>query len=100
MNKPEHHIFVCSSFRRSGEAKGACQRKGAPDLLQVLEEGILERELNAQVTSTGCFKVCDRGPAMVVYPEGHWYGPVDEDAIEEILDALAEGEPATARLLA
>jgi len=55
---------------------------------------------DAQVTSTGCFKICDHGPAMVVCPENHWYGPVDEDALDEILDALERGEVAQERLLA
>lgn len=94
MKAPEHHIFVCASFRHTGEAKGVCQRKGSKDLLQLLEEGILDRGLDAQVTSTGCFKVCDQGPVMVVHPGNHWYGKVDEDRIEVILDAMEEGRVA------
>jgi (2Fe-2S) ferredoxin len=36
---------------------------------------------------------------MVVYPEGSWYGDVNEEKIDEILDALQEGKEATALLL-
>ncbi|MBN2591459.1 MAG: (2Fe-2S) ferredoxin domain-containing protein [Sedimentisphaerales bacterium] len=46
------------------------QVKGTVDLFQYLEEEIITRGLDAQVSSTGCLKVCDRGPAMVVYPAG------------------------------
>jgi (2Fe-2S) ferredoxin len=36
---------------------------------------------------------------MVVYPEGSWYGEVTEEKIDEILDALQEGNEATDLLL-
>jgi (2Fe-2S) ferredoxin len=91
MNKPTYHLLVCNSFRLSGEPQGVCNKKGAPSLLQCLEEGIADRGIDAQVSSCGCLKVCDRGPAMVVYPQGAWYGNLDNDKIEEILDALEEG---------
>ena len=37
---------------------------------------------------------------MVVYPKGSWYGEVNEEKIDEILDALKEGNEATGLLLA
>ena len=43
------------------------------------------------VSSTACLKACDRGPVMVVHPDNTWYGKVNEDAIDEILDCMAEG---------
>jgi (2Fe-2S) ferredoxin len=57
--------------------------------------------MSAMVSSTGCLKLCEEGPVLVVYPEGYWYrGVTSEDAIDEILDALEEGRPAGAYLLA
>jgi (2Fe-2S) ferredoxin len=91
MNKPDYHFFICNSFRVSGEPQGVCNRKGAVDLLQHLEEELGDRDLDAMVSSCGCLKACDRGPVMVVYPAGDWYGELDEDKIDEILDALEEG---------
>lgn len=92
MDKPDYHIFVCNSFRMSGEPQGICNKKGGPALLQYIEEEILDRGLDAMVSATGCLKVCDRGPAMVIYPQNYWYGNVDEEAVDEILDALEDGE--------
>jgi (2Fe-2S) ferredoxin len=47
------------------------------------------------VSTTGCLKLCDQGPVMIVYPEGHWYAGVEgEDAIDAILDGLENGGPA------
>ena len=100
MDKPEHHIFVCASFRAGGDPKGVCNKKGAVDLLPYVENEILDRGLDAQITSTGCLKACDHGPVMVIYPQGLWYGNVDgEEAVDEILDALEDGETATDRLI-
>lgn len=99
MAKPQYHFLVCNSFRLSGEPQGVCNKKGAIDLLQYLEEEIISRGLDAQISSTGCLKVCDRGPAMVVYPAGWWFGEMTEEKIDEVLDALDEGEPPTDYML-
>lgn len=100
MDKPTYHIFVCNSFRVSGEAQGVCANKGAKDLMAVLQEGLLDRGIDGIVTATGCLKVCDRGPVMVVYPHNWWYGGVDEDKVEEILDALEQGDAVEEYLIA
>ena len=103
MDKPEHHIFVCASFRAGGETKGkggVCQKKGSLNFLPYIENEILDRGLNAQVTSTGCMKACEHGPVVVVYPEGTWYGEIDsEEKIDAILDAIEDGKAAEELLL-
>ena len=100
MQKPKHHILVCCSFRFSGAPQGVCHKKGSPALIQKLEECLNDHGLSdVVISSTGCLKVCDRGPAMVVYPEGWWFGNLTEDAIETVVEALAEGKPATDYLL-
>jgi len=101
MEKPDRHILVCASFRASGEPQGVCHKKGAMNFVQYLESELMDRDLGAvMVSTTGCLKVCDRGPAMVVYPEGHWFGGMEsEDDIDTILDALEDGEVAEDFLL-
>ncbi len=100
MKKPEVHILVCASFRGT-EAKGKCIKKGSLSLIQYLEEECADRSIDAVISSTGCLNLCDRGPILVVYPMGHWYGGIEgEDAIDEILDAIEEGKPAEHLLLA
>ena len=51
------------------------------------------------VSTTGCLKACEKGPVLIVYPEGWWYGSVTEDAVEDIIQALAQGKPADALLI-
>ena len=99
MQKPDHHILVCASFRGL-EAKGKCIKKESMHLINYLEEELADRGMNAVVSSTGCLKLCEEGPIMVVYPQGYWYGNVSgENAVDEILDALEERKPAEGYLL-
>lgn len=98
MKKPKHHILVCASFRGK-EPKGVCHAKGALGLLPYIEEEVIDRNLDVLVSSTSCLKGCDDGPTLVVYPEGHWYGNVDEEAVDDILDALEQGGVAEGYLL-
>lgn len=94
MEKPKHHIFVCGSARLVGENKGFCLQKGGVDIIQAFNEEIQDRELDSDVmiTSTGCLGICSMGPIVIIYPEQTWYGKVSEDDVEEIMDALEEGE--------
>ncbi|MCB1125621.1 MAG: (2Fe-2S) ferredoxin domain-containing protein [Verrucomicrobiae bacterium] len=100
MTKPTHHIFVCGSFRATG-AQGVCHKKDSSQLLQYFEEEATDRGLDGvMVSSTGCLKLCDRGPVVVVYPEGTWYQSVTEEVADEILDAIEQDTVAEAHVLA
>lgn len=100
MKKPTYHIFICSSSRMSGEPKGVCQKKGGSALIQHLDEEIQSRGMeNIMITNTGCFKLCDRGPIMVIYPQGYWYADLTEEKVDEILDSLESGQAAEHLLL-
>lgn len=99
-HKPQHHILVCNSFRVAGNAQGACNRKSAPSLIQYLEGELSDRGIDALVSTTGCLKMCDQGPVMVVYPAGAWYGQVDEEVIDTVLDGLESGTCSDAKRIA
>ena len=69
--------------------------QGIRSLLQYLQSELSDRDMDdVMVSSTGCLNLCEHGPVMIVYPEGYWYGEVDEDKIDDILDALEEGQAA------
>ena len=100
MSKPAHHIFVCGSFRPTGAA-GVCHKKESSSILQHLTMEVQDRGLDdVMVSTTGCLKLCEKAPVIVVYPEGHWYGGVTEEAADAILDALAKGGSADAYRIA
>ena len=96
MDKPDYHFFVCASFRVSGEAQGVCSKKGAVNLIQYLESEIIDRGLNGAVSSTGCLKMCTKGPVMMLYPAGLTFGEVTEAKIDEIMDTIEDGGDLTA----
>jgi len=100
MQKPTHHILVCASFRTQGESKGMCFKKDSAALLPYIETELGDRGMDdVMISSTGCMNRCENGPLMVVYPAGSWYGEVNEEKIDEILDALQEGKEAEGLLL-
>lgn len=92
MKKPDRHIFLCASYRVSGEPQGICHKKGSVNLLQYIEEEIIDRGIpNVMVSSTGCLKQCDNGPVMVIYPDNIWIKEVDsEEVVDDILDAIED----------
>lgn len=101
MKKPEYLILLCNSYRVAGDSQGACNKKGATQLLQYVSEEAADRGLDVAVTTTACLNVCAQGPVMVVQPNNYWYGGVEsEDDIDTILDALEEGEAADKYLIA
>ena len=91
MHKPRFHIFVCNSFHHAHDPHGTCKRRLVLDVLQQLEAAILEREIDAMISCTGCLQCCEEGPVMVVYPHGWWYGDMSMDKVDPILDALEQG---------
>ena len=93
MNKPKHHIFVCSSSRLNGQQKGFCFSKDSVKVLEYCLEEVQDRELEGEVfvSNTGCLGVCNQGPIIVIYPEGVWYGGVGLDDVPEIFDAMEAG---------
>jgi (2Fe-2S) ferredoxin len=94
MQKPKHHMLICASFRSGGTPQGVCYKKESLQLMQYLEEELSDRGMtDVMISTTGCLNICDRGPIIVVYPEGYWYGEItEEDQIDGILDALEEGK--------
>lgn len=98
MNKPTYHLLICNSYRTCGEPKGTCNKKDASSLPQYLESEITDRGIDAMVSTTSCLKMCEKGPVMVIYPQGWWYPEVTEERLDEILDALEEGKPADGML--
>lgn len=100
MQKPNYHIFVCTSSRANGQQKGFCHGKASVEIMTRFMEEIEERGIGVEVflSNTGCFGICEKGPVVVVYPDNVWYGSVTSDDVVEILDQHIEGGKPVARL--
>lgn len=89
MQKPEYHVFICTSCRINGQQKGFCFSKDSVSIVQGFMEEIENQELTDKVmiTNTGCFGICSQGPVVVVYPEGVWYKEVTAEDVPEIVES-------------
>ncbi len=64
-----------------------------------------KKELEAQNVSgarangAGCLDACERGMAVVVYPDAVWYGPVSADDVKEIVTSHVVGGVPVERLV-
>jgi (2Fe-2S) ferredoxin len=96
MVQPKYHVFICTSCRINGQQKGMCFQKEAVGLVEQFMEEIEDRDLSGEVVinNTGCFGICEKGPVVVVYPEGVWYGNVTKEDVTTIFDEHFEkGNP-------
>jgi len=78
-----------------------CSANGSQQVRDTLHAAVRAAGLDdsVQVTTCGSLGPCERGPNMVVYPEGVWYSRVRvEDVAEIVREHLARGSP-VARLL-
>ena len=94
-----HHVYVCTQEKPDGMP--CCAANGGAAVLEALRAALGRAGLDneVQVTSSGSLGLCERGPNLVVYPEGVWYSGVREEDVEEIVrEHLAGGRP-VARLL-
>ncbi len=93
MEKPKHHIFVCTSSRLTGENKGFCVQQKGKEIIQAFVEALQDRDLESEilVTNTGCLGLCTMGSIVIIYPDQIWYGKVTVEDVEEIVDALEAG---------
>lgn len=96
--KFDKHVFICTNQRDNG--KESCGEAKGLKLVELFKKAIKNRQLNIQVRAqrAGCLDVCEFGPALVVYPEGVFYGNVKESDVEEIVEAHIVGNVPVERL--
>ena len=74
------HVLVCNGT--------GCTASKSPEIMAKLEQALVEKGLDKEVkiVKTGCFGLCQKGPIMVIYPEGATYCHVSVDDVEEIVN--------------
>lgn len=57
-------------------------------LVQAFKDEIRNKGLQVEIRAqrTGCLDACNFGPALVVYPEGTYYGHVQLSDVREIVE--------------
>jgi (2Fe-2S) ferredoxin len=88
------HVFICTNQKDPG--KKCCGLEHGTALVDAFKNSLKERELHVEIRAqrAGCLDVCGKGPSMVVYPEGVFYGNVQLSDVEEIIEShLVNNQP-------
>jgi (2Fe-2S) ferredoxin/precorrin-6B methylase 2/DNA-binding CsgD family transcriptional regulator len=80
-----YHVFVCDQMKPEGLP--CCRVKGSAATIEALRKEVAARGLmdEVQITACGSLGVCERGPNLVVYPEGIWYSGVRAEDVPELV---------------
>ncbi|HUU01456.1 MAG TPA: methyltransferase [Myxococcota bacterium] len=94
-----YHLFVCD--QRKPEGAPCCSANGSVKVIEALRREIGKQGLaeEVQVTTCGSLGLCERGPNMVVYPEGVWYSRVRPEDVPEIVREHLAGGRVVVRLV-
>ena len=87
----QNHIFVCTNQKPEG--KTCCGEARGMELIEKFRDAIKEAGLVGKVRAqrAGCLDACKHGPAVVVYPEGTYYGQVGPDDVKRIIEEHVMG---------
>jgi (2Fe-2S) ferredoxin/SAM-dependent methyltransferase len=89
-----YHVYVCDQAKPEGAP--ACSARGSGAVIEALRREVAAQGLSdaVQLTTCGSLGLCERGPNLVVYPEGSWYSGVrPEDVPEIVREHFGQGRP-------
>ncbi len=94
LKRIKFHILVCKN--------DSCVERGGKEVAKALKRALDDAGLRKQVllSKVRCLKQCGRGPVVVVYPDGVWYGGVSARDVAEIVERhLMRGAPVARKVL-
>ena len=92
----EKHVFICANDKDA--PKKCCGSGHGTELVDAFRTSYAAQGGTAKirVQKSGCLDFCGKGPTMVVYPEGVFYGNVQLEDVSEITKShLIEDEIVT-----
>jgi (2Fe-2S) ferredoxin len=80
-------IYVCTNVRPEGD-KPCCSLRGSEKILEALKEEVKKRGLKGQVRAlkSGCMDLCEKGPNVMIFPEGLLYSGVTLQDIPTLVE--------------
>ena len=90
MQRVSHHLLLCATATKAKCCDPAIGAQTWTELKNIV------RELNLEDTErpegivlrskTDCLRVCERGPILLVWPDGIWYADVSPDRVKRIIE--------------
>lgn len=95
-----YHVYACQQ-EKPGTTLPCCSGNGSAKVLDALRKELAEQGLmkEVQVTTCGSLGMCERGPNMVVYPDGIWYSSVQVSDVPELVREHFKNGQALERLV-
>lgn len=92
------HLYVCD--QKKPEGMPSCTVNGSLEVIEAFRRELTTQGLaeTVQLTTCGSLGLCDRGPNLVVYPEGIWYSRVRPEDVPEIVREHLRGGRVVERL--
>jgi (2Fe-2S) ferredoxin/SAM-dependent methyltransferase len=94
-----YHVYICD--QKKAEGVPSCPARGSERVIDALRRELAARKMadEVQLTTTGSLGLCERGPNMVVYPDGVWYSGLTPEDIPEIIEKHFRQGQAVERLV-
>jgi (2Fe-2S) ferredoxin len=92
----EKHVFICANDKDA--PKKCCGSAHGMELVDAFRASYAAQGGTAKIRiqKSGCLDFCGKGPTMVVYPEGVFYGNVQVEDVADITKShLIEDEIVT-----
>jgi (2Fe-2S) ferredoxin len=82
----DNHVFVCCNRRPDGHPRGSCAARGSEKLRDYMKARAKELGLvRVRINASGCLDRCEKGPCVVIYPDGVWYHVERPEDVEAVL---------------
>lgn len=92
-SKVQSHLILCQG--------ATCTKNGAMELTQSIRRAIQRKNLVPFIHTTisKCNGQCQKGPIVIEYPQGNWYGWLQSESASFLVQSVKEKKVWTEKLI-